>query len=173
MRKIAVLLASFALAACAANSHEDLRQWMSEVSKDVKGKIPPLPEVKPYEPVLYDAANLLDPFKSNKIEPEQKKNGGGGLQPDYDRAKEPLESYPLESLKYVAVLIKNKVGYAIIQADGALFQVKVGNYMGQNFGLITQVSESEVTLRELAQDSTGDWVERESSLLLQEKESRK
>lgn len=167
------MLLSIALTACSGGDHEELRQWISEVSKDAKGKVPPLPEVKPYEAASYDAATLLDPFKPAKIEPEQKKGSGDGIQPDYDRAKEPLEAYPLESLKYVAVLFKNKIGYAIIQADSALFQVKVGNYMGQNFGLITKITENEVTLRELVQDSTGDWVERESTLLLQEKESRK
>ena len=170
MRKIAVAMASLALIACSSGDHEDLRKWMNESSKDIKGRIPPLPEVRPYEPVPYDAGNLIDPFKPAKIEPEQKEGGGGGgMRPDLNRPKEPLESYPLESLKYVGVLIKNKTGYAIIQSDGALFQVRIGNYMGQNFGVITKISESEVGLRELVQDAAGDWVERISTLLLQEK----
>jgi type IV pilus assembly protein PilP len=84
-----------------------------------------------------------------------------------------LEAYPLESLKYVGVMTKKKVSYAIIQVDGSLYQVRVGNYMGQNFGVITKVSESEVTLKELTQDSAGDWVERASALLLQGQEGKK
>jgi type IV pilus assembly protein PilP len=84
-----------------------------------------------------------------------------------------LEAYPLESLKYVGVMTKKKVSYAIIQVDGSLYQVRVGNYMGQNFGVITKVSESEVTLKELTQDSAGDWVERVSALLLQGQEGKK
>jgi len=173
MKKTLVLLASVSLVACSSGDHEDLRQWMNESAKDIKGQVPPLPEVRPYEPVPYDAANLLDPFKQAKIEPEQKKGGGGGLQPDFNRPREPLEAYPLESLKYVGVLVKNKAAYAIIQADGSLYQVKVGNYMGQNFGVITKISETETILRELVQDPAGDWVERTSTLLLQEKETRK
>lgn len=174
MRKIAVALLSLMLIACSGGDHEDLRKWMNDSSKDIKGRIPPLPEVKPYEPVPYDAGNLIDPFKPSKIESEQKQgSGGGGVRPDLDRPKEPLESYPLESLKYVGVFIKNKTGYAIIQTDASLFQVRIGNYMGQNFGVITKVSESEVTLRELVQDAAGDWVERVSTLLLHEKETRK
>ena len=168
MKRLAVALASFALFACSGGDHEDLRKWMNEASKDIKGRIPPLPEVRPYEPVPYDAGNLIDPFKPAKIEPEQKE-GGGGMRPDLNRPKEPLESYPLESLKYVGVFIKNKIGYAIIQSDSSLFQVRIGNYMGQNFGVITKISESEVGLRELVQDAAGDWVERVSVLLLQEK----
>jgi type IV pilus assembly protein PilP len=169
MKKIAVALASLALFACSSGDHEDLRKWMSDASKDIKGRIPPLPEVKPYAPVPYDAANLIDPFRPAKIEPEQKAGGGGGMAPDLNRPREPLEAYPLESLKYVGVLVKNKIGYAIIQTDGSLFQVKIGNYMGQNFGVITKVAEGEVTLRELVQDAAGDWVERVSTLMLQDK----
>jgi type IV pilus assembly protein PilP len=111
---------------------------------------------------------MVDPFKASKIGPEDKK-GGGGFRPDLDRPKEPLESYPLESLKYVGVMTRNKTSYAIVQADGSLFQVRLGNYMGQNFGVIVGVSEVEVTLRELVQDAAGDWIERTSSLQLQEK----
>jgi type IV pilus assembly protein PilP len=173
MRKLTIALASLVLVACSSGDHEDLRKWMNEASKDIKGRIPPLPDVKPYAPVPYDAASLLDPFKPAKIEPDQKSGGGGGIRPDLDRPREPLEAYPLESLKYVGVFIKNKTGYAIVQSDGSLFQVKVGNYLGQNFGVITKVSETEVTLRELVQDAGGDWVERVSALLLQEKETRK
>lgn len=95
------------------------------------------------------------------------------MQPDFNRHKEPLESFPLESLKYVGVLLKAKASYAIILADGALHQVKLGNYMGQNFGVITKISESEVALRELIQDPGGQWVERVSTLQLQEKETGK
>jgi type IV pilus assembly protein PilP len=173
MKKRAVVLASVVLVACSGGDHDDLRQWMAEASKDMKGSVPPLPQVTPYEPVPYDAGGLIDPFKQAKIEPEQKPGGGGGKRPDYDRPREPLEAYPLESLKYVGVMIKNKAGYAIIQVDGSLFQVKVGNYMGQNFGVITKVSDTEVSLRELVQDPAGDWAERSSTLLLQESGAKK
>lgn len=174
MRKIAIALACLTLFACSGGDHEDLRNWMNEESKDIKGKIPALPEVKPYEPVLYDSGNLMDPFRLSKIDPEHKEGGGGGgMRPDLNRPREPLESYSLESLRYVGVLIKNKTGYAIIQTDGSLFQVKIGNYMGQNFGVITKISETEVSLRELVQDAAGDWVERTSTLQLQDKEGRK
>ena len=168
MRRLPVLLTCVLLVSCGGDEHEDLQAWMSSAAQDAKGKIPPLPIVEPYEPVPYDAGNLLDPFKPAKMAPDEKKSGGG-FRPDLDRPKEPLESYPLESLKYVGVMTRRKASYAIIQVDGALYQVKIGNYMGQNFGVIVNISESEITLRELVQDSAGDWVERTSSLLLQEK----
>lgn len=173
MRTIAIAMASLALIACSGEDHEDLRQWMNGAAKDVKGKIPPLPQVKPYEAVAYDAGGLIDPFRASKIGVEQKKSGGGGMQPNLDRPREPLEAYPLESLKYVGVMIKKKASYAIILVDGSLYQVKVNNYMGQNFGRVTRVSESEVTLMELVQDPAGDWLERTSTLLLQAQEGKK
>lgn len=173
MTKTLVVLISLVLSACSGGDHDDLRQWMSDASKGIKGKVPELPQVKPYEPVPYDVGNLLDPFKPGKIGPDQKKGGGGGLQPDLDRPREPLEAYPLESLKYVGVMTRKSASFAIILADGALYQVRMGNYMGQNFGVITQVSESEVKLKELVQDPAGDWTERESVLMLQGQEGKK
>ena len=172
MTKISLVFVALVLSACSSSEHSDLRQWMDDASKNIKGRIPPLPQVKPYEPVAYDVGNLTDPFKPSKIGVEQKKSGGG-LRPDMDRPREPLEAYPLESLKYVGVMTRKKSSYALIQVDGALYQVRPGNYMGQNFGVITKVSESEVALKELVQDSAGDWVEKESSLLLQSQEAPK
>ena len=173
MRTIALVVACVALSACSGSENEDLRKWMNDVTRNIKGSIPPLPQVKPYEPVPYDAAALIDPFKVSKLGSEQKKSSGGGLQPDLDRPREPLEAYPLESLKFVGVITRKKQSFAIIQVDGALYQVRVGNYVGQNFGVITRITETETTLKELVQDAAGDWVERSSTLLLQAQEGKK
>lgn len=169
MRRTAIFLACLGLAACAGEEHQDLRQWMKESTKDFKGKIPPLPEIKTFPAVAYEASDLLDPYNPAKIEPERKA-GGGGIKPDLDRRKEPLEAYPLESLKMVGALMQGKMVHALIQADKNLHQVKIGNYMGQNFGIITEISETEVKLKELVPDSLGDYMERTSTLQLQEKQ---
>lgn len=168
----AILIAGFLLGACAGGEQEELRQWMREETKNFRGSIPPLPQVKPYEPVAYDAAGLVDPFRAAKLLADRKQAGGGGLQPDFNRPREALESYPLESIKYVGSLTKNRQTYGIVLVDGALHQVKAGSYMGQNFGVITRISEMEMSLRELVQDPAGDWVERTSTLHLQAKEGR-
>ncbi len=172
MKAHAMIILCLALAACSGEDNEDLRQWMNDQTKDLKGRIPPLPQVKPYEPVPYDAGGLLDPFKSAKLGVDQKK-GGGGRTPDMDRAREPLESFPLESLKYVGVMTRKGASYAIVQVDASLYQVRTGNYMGQNFGVITRINEDQVVLKELVQDAAGDWVERESTLQLQAQEVKK
>ncbi|MBX3646805.1 MAG: pilus assembly protein PilP [Rhodocyclaceae bacterium] len=169
MRRAAILMGCLMLAACGGEDHQDLRQWMKESTKDFKGKIPPLPEIKSFPTVAYEAGDLVEPYNASKIEPERKA-GGGGIKPDLDRRKEPLEAYPLESLKMVGTLTKGKMVHALVQADKNLHQVKIGNYMGQNFGIITDINETEVQLKELVPDSLGDYTERTSTLQLQEKQ---
>lgn len=166
MRALWLVGCCVALTACSSDQ-ENIQAWMAEQAKDMRGMVKPLPEIKPFPAVQYAAGALVEPFNGARIEPEKK--GGGGLRPDLDRRREPLEAYPLESLKMVGVLMQDKVVHALIQADSNLYQVKVGNYMGQNFGVVTSISEGEVTLRELVEDMNGDWVERASSLLLQER----
>jgi type IV pilus assembly protein PilP len=168
-RSLIVLFAAAAgLSGCGHESHQDLRQWMNEQGKNAKGKIDPLPQVRPYEPFAYNAFDLPDPFKPRKIEPVK---GGGKLEPDLNRRKEPLEAYPLESLQMVGTLQRTKSTYALVRTNSKdVYQVRVGNYMGQNFGVITGISDNEIRLKELVQDSAGDWSERTSSLLLDDAE---
>ncbi len=168
------LLAALILTACATDEHQDIKAWMQESSKDIKGRIPPLPEIKPFPIVSYEGEDLIDPFSPNKIVSDRKLSAGqGGLQPDLNRYREPLESFPLESLKMVGVLKEKGRMQAIIQADKNVYTVHAGNYMGQNFGMITRISDAEVQLRELVQDPNNDWVERSTSLQLQEQETPK
>lgn len=159
-----------ALSGCGGGQHEDLKGWMVESAKDMKGKVPPLPEIKPFPVVAYDSVNLITPFAASRIEPDKRATATGiGPRPDLNRRKEPLEAYPLESLKMVGSLIKGGTKQAIIQADKGIYQVKAGNYVGQNFGVVTGVTETEVMLKELVEDANGDWSERTSKLLLQER----
>ena len=169
MKAVLAIVACLLLAACGESDHDELRQWMAESTKDLRGRIPPLPEAKSYEPLPYDAGGLVDPFKTSKLGLDHRK-GGGGRQPDMDRAREPLESFPLESIKYVGVMFRKNMAHAIIQADASLYQVRTGNYMGQNFGVVIRITEDVVLLKELVQDAAGDWVERESTLQLQAQE---
>lgn len=178
MKRIAlalIVLAGLALTACSSEEHQDIKLWMNEVTKDMKGRVPPLPEIKPFPIVSYEAAELMDPFNPAKIEPEKKPDGGGGggVKPDFNRFKEPLEVYALESLKMIGLIQKGSMKNAIIRADKTVYLVKIGNYMGQNFGIITDITSSEVQLREQVQDPSGDWVERTTALPLQEQEMNK
>jgi len=169
LRTAALLIAILALTACGGEPHGDLRQFVKEGENLPHGRIPPLPEVKPYEPFTYSAYDLIDPFKPRKIEPPRGAAGAGGLAPDLNRRREPLEAFPLESLRMVGTLEQKKQMFALVKApDNTLFRVRSGNYLGQNFGRIVEISESQVKLKEIVQDSGGNWEEKEQVLLLQE-----
>lgn len=164
---ICFALVSLLLAGCGGDEMQDLRDFVKNSGADMRGKIEPPPEVKPYEYFAYNNdTNLPDPFKPRKA--ESRTGGGSGInQPDFNRPKEALEEFPLESLKMVGYLYMNKVGYAVIRApDSKLYRVKAGNHIGMNFGLIESVTETEVDIKETVQDSSGDWTERMSSLQL-------
>lgn len=166
-RWLMVVQACIFLVSCGSGKGDDLDKFMEESGKDMRVKIESLPEVKPYVPFQYNADNTLnDPFKPRKAEASKK----SGTHPNLDRAKEPLEAFPLESLKFVGVLSKNKINYALIRTpDNSIQQVKIGNYLGQNFGIVTAVTETGLTLKEIVQDDlSGDWTDRTSSIDLQE-----
>lgn len=180
MKRIFLVALCGVLGGCFGGDHEELRQWMAENTKDMRGSVPKLPEVLPYQPVPYDVEGVLDPFKPNKIEPESKykqaAGKGGAFQPDFEARElrnSLLEKYPVESLKMIGYLNVNNRPMAVIQADDKVKQIKVGDYIGLDFGMVTQISDKEVELRELIQDSAGDWSERKSSLYLQSKEGSK
>jgi type IV pilus assembly protein PilP len=154
------------LAACGGESHQDLRAWMQEQGKGARGKLDPLPQIKPYEPFAYNAFDLPDPFKPRKIEPIK---SGNSLAPDLNRRKEPLEAFPLESLQMVGTLQRGRSTFALVRTtDKDIYQVRVGNYLGQNFGVVIGITDNEIRLKELVQDGGGDWTERSSTLQLAE-----
>lgn len=166
-------ISAFVLAACGGEEHSDLRQFVKESDKLPPSRIQPLPEVKPYEPFAYNAYELTDPFKPRKIEPP-KTTAKGGLQPDFNRPKEALEAYPLENLSMVGTLQQKGKVFALIKApDQGLYRVSSGSYLGQNFGRIVGISETDIKLKEIVQDSGGNWEEKDQALQLQEQEAKK
>lgn len=177
---LGLLLAIF-LPGCGDSGHDEIKQWMEASSRDLKGGVRPLPELKPFPVVSYDAMDKADPFSAQRIEPERKESGGAN-KPDFDRPKEQLESYPLETISFIGLVNKTKsrAKHAVVQADGVVYQVGKGNYLGQNFGRIVDITDTEIILKETVQDPSGqtsDWVERQMTLQLQEgtqgKESNK
>jgi type IV pilus assembly protein PilP len=171
MKLLTILLLSvLMLSACSGHEEDDLDRWMKERKAQIKGKVEPLPEIKKYEPFSYNAdGSLSDPFRGRKAA-----SGGAatsGLQPNLNRPKEPLESFPLESLKFVGYVEQGKKGVALMAApDKTVYQVRVGNYMGQNYGLVKSLSKDEVVVKEMVQDGTSEYVERLVTINPQEQE---
>jgi type IV pilus assembly protein PilP len=174
MKLIYLTLACVLMAACGGDDMADLREFVKNSGADMRGKIEPPPNVKMYEPFAYNNdANLPDPFKPRKpvLNPSGKR---GENEPDMNRPKEALEDFPLESLKMVGYVLKDKVPHAVVRApDKKVYNVKVGNYIGMNFGLITKITDTEIDIKEEIQDSNGDWSKRDSTLQLLDEGAKK
>lgn len=169
VRASLLLLLTVFLSSC--SNEDEIREWMAQAKKQTNVVVPKIAEPKTFSPVVYQRKDSLDPFNPIKLSAAIAKlraQSGKGIKPDLERRREPLEQYPLDTVKMVGVLQKPGLTYAILQVDKAIFQAKVGNYLGQNFGMITGVTEAGVDLKEIIQDASGEWVERKARLELQE-----
>jgi type IV pilus assembly protein PilP len=158
------------LSGCGDSGVQELKEWMADVKSHAKVGIPKLSEPKKFIPFVYAGATSVDPYNPSKLLVALAKLQGmsNGLKPNLDRRRETLENYPLDMIQMVGTLQKVGLSYVLLQVDKTVFPAKVGNYVGQNFGMVTGINESEVMLKEIVQDASGEWVEREVKLALQE-----
>jgi type IV pilus assembly protein PilP len=166
-----MFLCVVALAGCSGDIDE-VRQWMEQERKDAKPTVTPLLPPKKFLPQPYEAGTGVDPFSTQKLSVairQEAAQPNSLLTAEINRRKEPLEAYPLDTMSMVGSLTREGRRYALLRVDNLLYQVKAGDYLGQNFGRITKISETEITLREVVQDAAGEWIERTSTLQLQEK----
>jgi type IV pilus assembly protein PilP len=166
-----VLVASVALAGCGANIDE-LQSWMDQQRREVKPTVQPIAPPKKFDPQPYAAVDAVDPFSTQKLSVALKqdvKQPNSLLAAEMNRRKEPLEAYPLDSMSMVGSVVRSGRPYALLRVDNLLYQVKAGDYLGQNFGKITKITETDITLREIVQDASGEWIERPGTLQLQER----
>ncbi|MCC2676012.1 MAG: pilP [Ramlibacter sp.] len=164
------------LSACDGSDQEEIQKWMAEQRANTKPQVTPIPEPKKFAPQAYTQEASVEPFSNQKLTQalrrDSQQSGTASaalLAPELARRKEPLESYPLDSMAMVGSLQKQGQPVALIRVDKLLYQVKSGNYLGQNYGRVTKIGETEVVLRELVQDAAGEWIERTATLQLQEK----
>lgn len=170
----AVSVAVLALTGCGSASQSELTEWMQAQRATVQPKVPPLAEPKRFVPQAYLSEGQVSPFSSDKLlaalNRESGRTGANNalIAQEMARRKEPLEAMPLDTMAMVGVLGKGNQTVGLVRANGLLYQVRTGNYLGQNYGRITKVSETEITLREIVQDGVGEWIERPAALQLQE-----
>lgn len=163
------------LAGCSSSSEEELRQWMAEQKSQTKPKVAPISEPKQFKPESYTQVTAIDPFSNQKLTQALKRDAaqtvvsGALIAPELARRKEALESFPLDTMVLVGSLIKAGQPVALVKVDNLLYQVRPGNYLGQNYGRVTKIVETEVSLREIVQDAAGEWIERTATLQLQER----
>ena len=166
----AALAATLPLAGCGGNS-DDLPAWTEQQRREVKPSVQPLQAPKRFDPQAYLAAAAADPFSAQKLSvaiKQEARQPSSLMASEMNRRKEPLEAFPLDSMTMVGSLMKEGRPNALLRVDNLLYQVKVGDYLGQNYGRVLRITETEVTLREVVQDAAGDWVERPAKLQLQE-----
>jgi type IV pilus assembly protein PilP len=147
---------------------------MADQRASTKPRVTPLKEPKKFIPVTYSVESEVEPFDQMKLtqalrrESTQVAANASLIAPEMARRKESLESFPLDSMVMVGSLNKTGTPTALLSVDNLLYQVRQGNYLGQNYGKIVKITENQVQLREIVQDATGDWIERMTSLELQE-----
>lgn len=159
------------LAGCTADQDE-LRAWMEQQRREARPNVKPLQAPKKFDPQPYTAAQAVEPFSAQKLSvalKQEAKQPNSLLAAEMNRRKEPLEAYPLDSMAMVGSVTKQGQPYALLRVDNLLYQVKMGDYLGQNYGQIRKISETEIVLRELVQDSGGEMIERPATLQLQER----
>lgn len=178
IRRVNVFLPAallLALVGGCAPGHEDLRQWMTEQRNQMRPNVTPLAEPKKYVPQDYVESAAADPFGNERLTQALRRESGvkgsdaSLITPELNRRKEPLEAFPLDAMTMVGSLDRGGKRVALLRVDKLLYQVRVGEHLGQNYGRVTKITEGDVVLREIVQDAAGEWIERNSELQLQEK----
>lgn len=176
-RSLILLVAMPALAllvSCGSTDQEELQQWMKEQRDAARPKIEPVQEPTKFAPQTYTQAGEVEPFSNLKLtqalkrDSTQTSSNAALMAPELARRKEPLEAQPLDAISMVGSLLKSGRPVALVKVDSLIYQVGVGNYLGQNYGLVTQVTDVSISLREIVQDASGEWVERTAALQLLE-----
>jgi type IV pilus assembly protein PilP len=173
---IGALMATLLLAGCGDSDVREVRDWMEQVRRDTRPAVKPLPEPKDFLPYAYGAKEAVDPFDPNKLLGELARaaaTSNNPNQPDMQRPRELLETFPLDTMQMVGMMEKGGTRFALLQIERSLYHVKAGQRIGQNFGVVTHVGEDGVDIREVVQDAAGEWTQRMTKLELQTKENRK
>jgi type IV pilus assembly protein PilP len=159
------------LTGCAVD-HDELRQWMEQQRREITPSVTLLQAPKKFDPEPYSQTEAVEPFSSQKLSVALKQDARAPsslLARQLNRRKEPLEAFPLDSMSMVGSVTKQGQPHALLRVDALLYQVKVGDHIGQNYGQITRISETEVTLQETVEDAAGEWIQRPATLQLQER----
>jgi len=158
------------LTAC-SNDMSDLNAYIAEVKARPAQPIPPIPAVKTYTPYEYQGLTGRDPFRPSTSEgvDEQVASGNrAGPRPDFDRPREYLERFELDTLSMVGTFAKEESFWALIRdPDGVIHRVSVNQFLGKNHGRVTSIDPAELVLSELIADGAGGWLEREASMALE------
>jgi type IV pilus assembly protein PilP len=162
------------IAGCSSAEQGELQQWMTDQRSAIRPKVEPLPEPGKFSPQPYNQEAAIEPFSNQKLTQALKRDSNQAtanvalIAPELSRRKEPLEASPLDAVVMVGSLIKVGQPVALVRVDNLIYQVRTGNYLGQNYGRVTKVTETGLSMREIVQDAAGEWIERTATLQLLE-----
>lgn len=174
----ASLLMVCLLSACTSSGQDELHAWMQVERNSIKPSVQPIPEPTKFVPQAYLGERTMQPFSTEKLAAMLRSSQAAPvvnaalIEPELNRRKQPLEAYPLDTMSMVGSLNRDGKLVALVRVDNLLYQVRPGNYLGQNYGRVTRITETEVVMREIVQDSAGEWIERAAALQLQEGASK-
>lgn len=175
---LGLAISGLALAAgCSPSGEDGLQQWMQEERNAIRPQVTPIPEPGKFEPQVYLSERMTEPFSAEKMASVSGSLAATVvnsklLEPELNRRKQPLEAYSLDTMRMVGSLNRDGQRVALVKVDSLLYQVRAGSYLGQNYGRVDQITETDITLREIVQDPSGEWTERPAALQLQEDASK-
>ncbi len=162
MNKLLMVPLLLSLGACSTDM-TDLESYVEQAKTRFQGSVEPLPQFPPYQTYAYRSER--DPFAPLDTLERKEEVRESGVAAPQNRPLEPLEYFPLDALAMVGTLDRGGHRWGLIKdTDGRIHRVHAGNHIGQDYGTITEISATAVSIVELAQDENGLWVERESQL---------
>ncbi len=165
-RWLAAIAAALTLSAC-GGANDDLRAYIDEVKARPGGRIEPLPPIEPAPTFAYEAGTRRSPFMPEQPTARRSVDPNAVQGPDPNRPREELEKFPLDTLRMVGTLADRRASFGLVQTnDGLVWRVSVGNHMGQNYGRIVSISDSEIQLVEIISDGLGGYLERPAAIAL-------
>ena len=160
------------VAGCTSSGQDELQAWMQSERNAIKPSVQPIPEPTRFVPQPYGVEREIPPFSVEKLASllrgtqQATASSSALIEPELARRRQPLEAFPLDAMAMVGSLDRSGELVALVRVDRLLYQVRPGNYLGQNFGRVTRITETEVVLREIVQDAAGEWIERPAALQL-------
>jgi type IV pilus assembly protein PilP len=162
-----VVISGFVLTGCSSQV-DVVALEMKKIHEQPALAIEPAPVFLPVPTFTYAAQGLRSPFLPLSLAQELKIMAGKRVMPDLTRPPQFLEQFALETIRMRGTLrnLKGPLFGLIEDPDGGVTRVKVGNYVGKNYGRIVGITPSQINIVEVVPDGKDGFIERPRSLIM-------